>query len=83
MTISKSKTVTDCQDWLKPPLYPEFRKSRAPRPLVALLRGSLACKGGKLNLGARKFCGEGQRFSLTQSVDIDLCHVVAANVMEQ
>ena len=61
MTISESKTVTDCQDWLKPPLYPEFRKSRAPRPSVALLRGSLACKGGKLNLGARKFCGEGQR----------------------
>jgi hypothetical protein len=50
MTISESKTVTDCQDWLKPPLYPEFRKSRGPRPSVALLRGSLACKGGKLNL---------------------------------
>jgi hypothetical protein len=83
MTISESKTVTDCQDWLKPPLYPEFRKSHAPRPPVALFADRSRARVASSIQSFDNSVVKVNEFGLTQSVDIDLCHVVTANVMEQ
>jgi hypothetical protein len=71
------------QDWREPPLYPEFRKSHAPRPPVALFADRSRARVASSIQSFDNSVVKVNEFGLTQSVDIDLCHLVTANVMEQ